>query len=1479
MKKRLLSLFLCAAVIFGIFPAVIANSTDTDLKIYADGTAVSEVRLATDGETKVSALLEQEGTLSGTYQWQIYAEHADLWANIVGKTDANLTLRFAMIRNLMDESTGTAKVRCRFTPVGAEEPMYSNELTVQAYEPTKVMAIDGDQQSPTPVVRNPGSVVIHSVPKETAPETTVPETTAPVETTVPETTVETTAETAVPETTAPVETTVPETTAETTAPETTEATKEMSLFSFLGLDAFVLKASAAEDDGSENVKQTYNIVINYQLESNEKVADPYTATLAQGEKFSATVTFPTVQGYLPYVNDKRQDAYEFNIESVSQDVTINVVYKPTNVNYTVIYYQQNVDNDLYTEVERETKQGLTNSLVPEVTKTYSGFYQLIYERPAIAADGSTVIEVYYDRNYYLMTFDMDGGYGTEPIYVRYGASIGTVANPTKAGYTFGGWSQTKGGAAVTLPTTMPAENKQYYAIWTANDTAKVTIVFWGENADDEEYSYLRSETVNQKPGEKYTYPGTGTSCPMGEHTHTNCEKVCPHTHTLNDCYSTTRGFKEIDADGLPDQIRNQDTTADGVYIYTSSSIFTTTTHYYLKLDGKWYTGSDWRGDSDDKQKISKTCTHVCGDSCYTCGKIAHTHSSECSGLWKFVESDTVTVAADGSSVVNVYYDRTEMTLTFKYNYYNRGYQSTDAITAKWGENISDAYNAIKTKANSNMWSADEDGGSPWTGYFGVMPQQSKTYYTRNEMGDSGYMTYYGESQTSGDYSVELMKDPVSSSNTVTDEDRYEFKGFTYDHGTDNGESCRDATFYYKRNSYTLTFNNGYKNVRTESVKYEAPLNTYSSYIPAVPAEIEAGSVEFAGWYLNPECTGNQYILSEHNMPAENVLLYAKWVPVTHRVQFSLDKEAYEKNELLTSHPTKEVHHGQMLSPTPAVPENGDYTFIGWFYEENGKEKAFDFANMEIRKDLHVYGKWSSNTLKQYTVQFVLKDGHNTKVADDITGSGLAGTTKTFDAKGGADLYTDYQEGHFPTVQSQSLLLDIEAEALTITFEYVEADAVPYTVNYLTKEMPADTSLGTVTIGGETYYKLAVSYTNAENRKAVVTEQFKVISGYMPDAYQKRLVVQVNADGTPATDKNVINFIYTKDTKHAYYKITHYTQNTDLTTWTEHASSQAIGDIGKTYTAEPMTIPGFTYDKTVEGTLTSGELTENGLELKLYYVRNEYPYQVRYLEQGTGAELAQRKSGTGKYGQMVSESAIDIDGYDKVDPTSAAISIRIETDNAARLNVITFYYTELEVRIDYVAVGPDGAQNFGSVDPTTETVKVKSGTAAGSTPIAGDGFKFVGWFQNEACTTPVEGEGWLVGNIIKPQKTDGKNTTATYYAKFEWDITDLTIQKEVSGQYDANERFIFTISGPDGYSNKVVVPANGSVTISGLKVGSQYTITEDTTWSWRYSTSSENNPITLTATKDSNIVMFTNTLQEDEWLTGDAYADNFFGGTK
>jgi uncharacterized repeat protein (TIGR02543 family) len=569
---------------------------------------------------------------------------------------------------------------------------------------------------------------------------------------------------------------------------------------------------------------TYNVVVHYVFENNEIVADSYTASLAAGSSFSATVTFPVVQGYLPYVGEAAEtsSSIELNYTNIQEDHTITVVYKPTNVDYTVIHYQQNVDNDQYTEVGRETRQGLTNSPVPEVAwdkdddteNNPEGFYSLLYEKPAIAADGSTVVEVYYDRIYSLMLFDLDGGYGVEPIYARYGTPIGNVGTPTKAGYTFKRWSED--GTIVDLPDEMPAGNKTYKALWQPDNTAKVTIVFWGENADDEEYSYLDSAEVNVKPGTEFTYSEDGLLiCGQEEHTHDDTCYTCgqsSHTHSTG-CYA---GVGDRASSGSTGKPRNP---AEG-------QVYKGTFNTYIYIKGTWYyyTGSTASGSIAPTICGKTESTHTHTDACLGCGKTEHTHTSSCyvggagldAGLWKFVRSDTVTVAADGSSVVNVYYDRVEYTV----NFYTRGNSPSEytdlRITAKWGASILDQW---PTYNSSSSWYVSTSGNT-WQNSIQVMPVGGAKFYGP-KTGDSSYTAYYYVEALPGDtdtithngvtYKLHHTDVSVSSGN-VTDEERYEIKGFTYKEGTANGQSFNNAKFYYTRNSYYLTFSDGFNEV-------------------------------------------------------------------------------------------------------------------------------------------------------------------------------------------------------------------------------------------------------------------------------------------------------------------------------------------------------------------------------------------------------------------------------------------------------------------------------------------------------------------------------------------------------------------------------------------------------------------------------------------------------------------------------------------
>lgn len=827
-------------------------------------------------------------------------------------------------------------------------------------------------------------------------------------------------------------------------------------------------------------------------------------------------------------------------------------------------------------------------------------------------------------------------------------------------------------------------------------------------------------------------------------------------------------------------------------------------------------------------------------------------------LWKLVRSDEVTVAADGTSIINVYYDRVEFTLHFRKA--NSGKDDYGTITKKWGANIREAFNQKCKSAGTSNWSATSNAKSPWTTYLDIMPTQDRMYYA-NKDGSGTSTAYYYVEGLDGEDKLFYENKSTGSGYKVSEEEFIQISGFTFNPGRSSkvDDDFDGAKFYYTRSSYNLKFynHNGEIEGRSKTVKYEAPLSGYN-FTPDYPAGLEPNAYVFDGWYTTAGCyEGSKADLNTMTMPASDMILYAKWVPKTHTVKTwltdKMDVGVYVGD---TGSNVQTIAHGKQATE-PTEPTNGNYTFVGWFYKDNGVEKAFDFS-MPVNRDLNLYAKWSSNTLVAYTIRYAIEnaDVSLSYIADDTTGSALAGTTKTFNAKTGTELNADYQTGYFPKTSSHSLTVDIDSTKNVFTFVYVAKPEVEYTVKYLEK--------GT--------NKELISSKTETTMNAVVTETFEQITGYAPDAYQKRLVL--SAEG-----ENVIIFWYTKDDKHAPVQIIHWTQNIAGEDYTEYQSSTNLnGVIGQTYTEASLTIPGFTYNTGKSN--ASGELTAAGLVLNLYYDRIEYPYEFRFLEQGTDKKLAEPVNGNARYQAQVTQTAETIPGYTLVSAENQAINIAIEDPaDKAEKNVKIFYYTEQTVEIKYVVVGPDGC---GTLDNYQESqLKAMTGTPKGSTPTAADGFKFVGWFTDEPCDIRVEnvitGAVNSTTNMLTPQRRPKDNLyfAATYYAKFEYDVADLTITKSGCKDIDEEQSFIFTVTGGDlpETGMKVVIHGNGSVIIKGLKIGT-YTVTEVTEWSWRYTPDKTSKSITLQPT-GTNKVEFVNTRSNDKWLGGDAYKKNEF----
>lgn len=107
--------------------------------------------------------------------------------------------------------------------------------------------------------------------------------------------------------------------------------------------------------------------------------------------------------------------------------------------YTVKHLLQNLAGDGYDEqtADSESKVGDAGEATAAEAKAYTGFTAQTVTQGTITTDGNTVVNVYYTRNGYTVTFDVNGT-KTQQV-VKYGGKVDKPEDPSVEGYTFGGW--------------------------------------------------------------------------------------------------------------------------------------------------------------------------------------------------------------------------------------------------------------------------------------------------------------------------------------------------------------------------------------------------------------------------------------------------------------------------------------------------------------------------------------------------------------------------------------------------------------------------------------------------------------------------------------------------------------------------------------------------------------------------------------------------------------------------------------------------------------------------------------------------------------------------------------------------------------------------------------------------------------------------------------------------------------------------------
>ena len=256
-------------------------------------------------------------------------------------------------------------------------------------------------------------------------------------------------------------------------------------------------------NSNELTGQTYSVTNNSELNTIEISNLAYTAangyTLVNSntdfsklsvsaKQMAITVDGKDIKTGIPAktVNPKVKATYNVagksntivNPVNLVQSGTLTCTIKRTTNKYKVEHYQMNLDGKGYTLKESSVQSLAIGSNLNNLIKTYEGF---TYEKTQIGGANATIvpssdkepIKIYYTRNKYTVTYNANGGTGSNKVdNVIYGQTYSVQGNSyTRTDYTFAGWNTRadgKGTAWSGSKTWTETSSITLYAQWKVN---------------------------------------------------------------------------------------------------------------------------------------------------------------------------------------------------------------------------------------------------------------------------------------------------------------------------------------------------------------------------------------------------------------------------------------------------------------------------------------------------------------------------------------------------------------------------------------------------------------------------------------------------------------------------------------------------------------------------------------------------------------------------------------------------------------------------------------------------------------------------------------------------------------------------------------------------------------------------------------------------------------------------------------------------
>ena len=847
------------------------------------------------------------------------------------------------------------------------------------------------------------------------------------------------------------------------------------------------------------------------------------------------------------------------------------------------------------------------------------------------------------ENGHWITYDSQGGTYVAPAFVKGNGTTTAPAAPTRPGYTFHHWSATVGGAAFTFGQQLD-QALTLYAVWTPNTDTQYTVIHWQENADDDEYSYVASETRTGTTGAQ-------TSAAAKSYTGFTAQNIAQQT-IAGDGSTIVSVYYKRNVYEVKFYEYNSGFLGIGGSWEENTSLRITAKHG-ANIRAKWPTETFWYVSQNNQNTAQSNLDTMpiggknfygkasgSGKAYYYVEVLPGESGTETVGGKTYKRDHTDTGYSNGTVTDEERYEMTGFTCNKQYSakngdsysgskfYYDRN--SYDVVYINSGsqakvthylyqQSIADAgnYQLDSTAAPAGKegyvfagWYDAPEGGNEFIFTGKTMPAQNVTVYAHwaePTVIGKAYITIDGtgnvttlENVTYGGTITDQLNDLQAT--IMQDKHGYTWRGWrTGPNGT--GEPFNVDTkiysditlfpYYTKDGTFTVEYVSG-KNDVTAPVDTKAYAEDSFADLMS-PGKLVADGEYFLGWSdgaATYQPRDKYQIKSNHANERNVITLTAQWgarpagTTLTYKANGGAGEDVVENlanNETVTT------------KPADTFSRVG-YTFKGW--DTNPKGTGSIAPNTQVQVDNNdgdnvLYAIWTANTDTKYTVEFYYQntDGsYPQKANESVPRFGTTDMTASVTDEDKADK----KDGQYTydTAAANVESGTITGDGSLVLKLYFKLNTASYTIHHYlngTTVKVADDQTGTKTIG-ET---LTANKSDALYAAYAAAE----VAGYHPSQ-----TITINATG------NVITVYYT----------------VPLTIKAKDAS--------KTYDEKPLTQPDFTMEGLVNGdtkenfslsmtaasTITNAGNTPNVIdESTVKYKNGDIPsyYKVSY-ENGT-----------------------------------------------------------------------------------------------------------------------------------------------------------------------------------------------------------------------------------------------------------------------